>query len=65
MPEWSKGVDLRSTVFARGGSNPPPGRSLTDTHSKMSRTRCNRCSNCEVGIWRPQMFIENYWDYNG
>ena len=22
MPEWSKGVDLRSTVFVRVGSNP-------------------------------------------
>ena len=22
MPEWSKGVDLRSTVYARVGSNP-------------------------------------------
>lgn len=25
MPEWSKGVDLRSTVFARVGSNPTFG----------------------------------------
>ena len=24
MPEWSKGGDLRSLVFARVGSNPTP-----------------------------------------
>ena len=24
MPEWSKGDDLRSSVFARVGSNPTP-----------------------------------------
>ena len=24
MPEWSKGADLRSAVFARVGSNPTP-----------------------------------------
>ena len=25
LPEWSKGADLRSAVFARVGSNPTPG----------------------------------------
>ena len=24
MPEWSKGVDLRSTIFGCVGSNPTP-----------------------------------------
>ena len=27
MPEWSKGVDLRSTVYVRVGSNPTPSTS--------------------------------------
>ena len=30
MPEWSKGVDLRSTVFARVGSKPTSDKRVDD-----------------------------------
>ena len=39
MPEWSKGVDLRSTVFARVGSNPTfgIGESVNGEHGAFAR----------------------------
>ncbi len=39
MPEWSKGGDLRSSVFARVGSNPTHGNHFIpdDTLNKNGR----------------------------
>ena len=63
MPEWSKGVDLRSTVFARVGSNPTFGRLGARYGSTVWEhgmgARYGSTDNGEHGIARLAQLVEH------
>lgn len=58
MPEWSKGVDLSSTVFVRVGSNPT--HSTANIAQSVERKTFNLVaegSSPSVGIARQGRFV--------